>query len=91
MRFVEIVLSGRAGGVYQEPLTEAGIEMSLQRNSFWGLFCSFFEVFARLDDNRCLTAPNLDVVRPSESRPSTTINDFLDFCFYHFSTTKHNA
>jgi hypothetical protein len=32
MGLVEIVMSGRAGAVYQEPLTEAGIEMSLRAN-----------------------------------------------------------
>ena len=58
---------------------------------FLSLFCSLFEVFSRLDDNRSMFSPNLDVVHPSESRPGPTITDLWDFSFHHFSTTKHNA
>ena len=63
----------------------------LARKLFLSLFYSLLEVFARPDDDSCMTGLNLDVVHPSEARPDPTINCFCTCCFHYLWTTCHNA
>ena len=49
-----------------------------------GHFQSLLEVVTRLDDDRGVSALNLDVVHLPEAQPDAPINDFLSCCFHGF-------
>ena len=65
----------------------------LARKFFLSLFYPLLEVFARPDDDSCMTGLNLDVVHPSEAWPDPAINCSWILCFHYLylSTTCHNA